>query len=381
MSFAVDHYATRTFMGLDVCHSIQEFNELINCSYMSPFPGLAQIIQARAKNDILSGKDQIINPSPLVAAVIKTPELVNVLLNAEVDANESPGFVHPGFNYRYRLLPSRTPLQAAIETGNMTVISQLLGSGADINALPGCTRGATCLQIAAINGHIGIARMLLDRGAITNAPRARVEGRTAIEGAAEMGRLDMIKLLLSHLKDSHDLQKYRVQFIRAIKHATREGHGVVANMLKSYVQWNEDDEDLYKRVDLRKRVVIDGMTQELSHFESSSVDWRESKDWHFMFDKDDSWYEREDEYNTSKYDSDDEPYDNWSKGKSRQEPAVDYEIPDNKHVDPESTSISLELTLRSRVDEMNIEPRLPVWVSALGDPNQFMGYGSENEER
>lgn len=62
----------------------------------------------------------------------------------------------------------RTPLQHAVELGNMEIFNLLLEHGADVNAPAADDGGVTALQIAAIQGYIGIARRLLDLGADVN---------------------------------------------------------------------------------------------------------------------------------------------------------------------------------------------------------------------
>ena len=88
---------------------------------------------------------------------------------------------------------SRTPLQLAVEIGNLEVIDYLLNNGAEVNAPPCIRGGATAHQFAAIKGNVGLTECLIqERGADTNAPACRFQGRTALEGAAEHARLDML---------------------------------------------------------------------------------------------------------------------------------------------------------------------------------------------
>ncbi|KAI3555176.1 hypothetical protein CABS01_05642 [Colletotrichum abscissum] len=141
----------------------------------------------------------------------------------------------------------RSPLQQAVEDGNLTKIDLLLAAGADINAPAADHAGATALQLAAITGRIGIAKMLIDMGADVDAPRAPESGRTALEGAAEHGRIDMIQLLLSEGAETGG--KGRLQYMRAIKFAERQGHLVAANMLKEYRGWTTDDDDLWSKLE------------------------------------------------------------------------------------------------------------------------------------
>ncbi|OCL09628.1 ankyrin, partial [Glonium stellatum] len=94
----------------------------------------------------------------------------------------------------------RTALQAACcnKRPDMDLVEFLIDKGAEINAPAGIKGGLTALQGAAIRGHLGIALKLLDAGADVNAEPADIDGRTALDGAAEHGRLDMVQLLLNH---------------------------------------------------------------------------------------------------------------------------------------------------------------------------------------
>ncbi|OTA86679.1 hypothetical protein M434DRAFT_81966, partial [Hypoxylon sp. CO27-5] len=224
--FAVN-YAVKDLISLGAYSSdLGQLKFIINDSNLRASE-LIKVVQACARlNPSLIRQTE--EGSLLLRAVTRRPALVKTLLDLGANANAEPDFKNPRTPFSHG---SRTPLQCAVEQGQTDAIRQLLEARADVNAPPGCTRGATCLQIAAINGHIGMARMLLTRGANVNAPRARFEGRTAIEGAAENGRLDMVKLLLLHLQDTGETRGHRIQFIRAIKFATLEGYYVIAKML------------------------------------------------------------------------------------------------------------------------------------------------------
>lgn len=153
-------------------------------------------------------------------------DVVNMVLAAGADVNGPP--LQRG---------GMAPLQQAANQGNMELVDLFLKAGADVNQDPASHTGATALQFAAIQGYIGVARKLLDAGASVQAPRAERYGRTALEGAAEHGRLDMLQLLLNEglLIDGNG----RIEYIRAIKLAQRNGHHAVAKFLKSFSYWTE----------------------------------------------------------------------------------------------------------------------------------------------
>lgn len=126
----------------------------------------------------------------------------------------------------------RTPLQHAVENGNMDLINLLLQHGARVDGPPARDGGATALQIAAIQGYIGIARRLIDLGASVNEPPATFNGRTTLQGAAEHGRIDMLQMLLNEgaLVVGDGEQHYQ----RAIQLGERQGHGAAVRLLRSF---------------------------------------------------------------------------------------------------------------------------------------------------
>ncbi|CAM1505162.1 Fc.00g107990.m01.CDS01 [Cosmosporella sp. VM-42] len=161
-------------------------------------------------------------------------EALLLLLKAGADVNE----------HDLRLGHSRSPLQLAVELGNLNIIDCLLKGGADVNLPPTFYGGGTALQLAAIKGHLGIAKHLLDLGAQVNAPGAHEHGRTALEGAAEHGRLDMLGLLLYYGALTTGIG--RLQYLRSVKLAAREGHYVVELLLRGLRDWSEEDCRLFK---------------------------------------------------------------------------------------------------------------------------------------
>lgn len=73
--------------------------------------------------------------------------------------------------------------------------------------------------------------MLLEAGADVNGPPAGKEGRTALEAAAENGRLDVLHLLLHN---DNDIEALEMRCKQAAKLAEREGHLVIARILREY---------------------------------------------------------------------------------------------------------------------------------------------------
>lgn len=145
----------------------------------------------------------------------------------------------------------RTPLQAAVEQGELEVIELLLSKGARINAPAALHRGVTTLQAASIKGYLGIARKLLELGADCNAPAAPYHGRTALEGAAEHGRIEMIHMLLNQGVKTEG--KESRQYYRAIKFAHKQCHYAAANLLRGHRGWTDEDHRRFKDQDLSEK--------------------------------------------------------------------------------------------------------------------------------
>ncbi|KAK6866354.1 hypothetical protein PG995_002882 [Apiospora arundinis] len=142
-----------------------------------------------------------------------------------------PGFLPRGVHF------GRTPLQLAVEKGSLKIIQLFLSNGASLNEPVAYRGGATALQFAAIKGYIPILKLLIERGAEVDAPPAKVEGVTALEGAAQHGRLDTVAFLLS--AGAADKGKDKHQLNRAIRYAQKEGHDVVEQLLRDFVETGE----------------------------------------------------------------------------------------------------------------------------------------------
>lgn len=135
-------------------------------------------------------------------------------------------------NYLGKGVRRRTPLQLAVQNGNMEIFNILRERGAKINGPPAEHGGTTALQIAAIQGFIGIARHLLDLGADLNEAPARYFGRTALQGAAEHGRIDMLQMLLE--AGTLIVGEGEEQYSKAVELAQLNGHNAAARLLRSF---------------------------------------------------------------------------------------------------------------------------------------------------
>lgn len=126
----------------------------------------------------------------------------------------------------------RTPLQHAVENGNMELVNMLLKRGARVDGAPAEDGGATALQIASLRGYIGIAQRMLDLGADVNEPPAKRNGRTALQGAAEYGRIDMLHMLLD--KGPLVVGDAERHYHKAVQLAEGNGHMAAAKILKHF---------------------------------------------------------------------------------------------------------------------------------------------------
>jgi ankyrin repeat protein len=152
--------------------------------------------------------------SPLLAAIdTENLSMVKFLVENGADINHS---------FRTGLV--RRPLQRAAEIGHFEIVQCLLERGAPVDCTP-CYSGGTPLQLTAIGGYVGIAELLLEHSADINHLPAEGKGRTAFEGAAEWGRVDMMSLLVLRGLD-FDLvvdKEGHTQYERAMDFAEKAG--------------------------------------------------------------------------------------------------------------------------------------------------------------
>lgn len=95
-------------------------------------------------------------------------------------------------------IPVFSPLQAAVEAEEFTMVRFFLSSGAHVDARPKKGYGYTALQIAALIKNERLVRVLLKQGADVNAPPGPLFGRTALQAAAQNSTdAELLKLLIN----------------------------------------------------------------------------------------------------------------------------------------------------------------------------------------
>jgi ankyrin repeat protein len=123
--------------------------------------------------------------TPLCLALLfNQTRVVELLLARHVDPNA------PLDSSRF----PATPLQYALEYGNLHAASILIAAGANVDAKgPG---GRTALHFAAVGRHLDMLQFLIEKGADLNARDA--EGASPLDDAVWRGSLDAVAILLAH---------------------------------------------------------------------------------------------------------------------------------------------------------------------------------------
>lgn len=120
----------------------------------------------------------------------------------------------------------RTWLHFAASSGDVNVLSLLLGSGLDVNAED--DTGTTPLDRAVLHGQEGVIRLLLQAGARI---RQTSEGHSGtIILAVNVGLLAIVELLLAYGADPQATYGSPPQ--NALSHALLRGHTEIANILR-----------------------------------------------------------------------------------------------------------------------------------------------------
>jgi ankyrin repeat protein len=127
--------------------------------------------------------------TPLYFAIqLNQTNVVELLLAGHADPNALVDRVNtasPG---------NMTPLQFAVQVGNLQIASRLIGAGAHIDSKGAA--GRTALHYAARSNHLDMIRFLIDRGADPNLRDK--EGASPLDDAVWSGSLDAAAILLAH---------------------------------------------------------------------------------------------------------------------------------------------------------------------------------------
>ncbi|HPQ39928.1 MAG TPA: ankyrin repeat domain-containing protein, partial [bacterium] len=90
-----------------------------------------------------------------------------------------------------------TPMETAIDSGNIETVRSLIDSGTDINSPSKHPSGFTPLHRAVIKGNVPIVELLLNHGADTEA-RDAVSGTTPLYWASGLDELQIVEKLIQH---------------------------------------------------------------------------------------------------------------------------------------------------------------------------------------
>jgi ankyrin repeat protein len=132
--------------------------------------------------------------------------------------------IHSGANVNALAGCSGTALQAACMTGHERVANLLLSMGADVNTQGGCYGNA--FQAACYAGQLEIANLLLEKGADVNAQGGQYGN--ALQAACYAGHLKIANLLLEKGADINIQGGY---YGNALQAACYAGHLKIANLL------------------------------------------------------------------------------------------------------------------------------------------------------
>jgi len=121
-----------------------------------------------------------------------------------------------------------TPLQEAVEAGDLSRVEDLVAAGADIEGRDRYPyMQYTPLIHAAQKGLVAVVRYLLDQGADINA-RSNSSGQSALHTAAESGHLDAVKVLIEYGANKHATCE---EGETPLHQASAHGHPAVAEYL------------------------------------------------------------------------------------------------------------------------------------------------------
>ena len=129
-----------------------------------------------------------------------------------------------------------TPVHAAVNAENASVLSLLIGYGADVEGQYGSINGGTLLNTAAQYGNLEVGQRLLHHGANINAQDS--EGNTPLIDAVSQGNVEFTQMLLERGADadaSNDDGNSAFQFV------ARDEDPEIVELLSKYRTKSESD--------------------------------------------------------------------------------------------------------------------------------------------
>lgn len=242
----------------------ENFALMLECGYQPDESTLLRAINVGSLEQIKfiygSGVGDLIvgSPSCHSASKLKVPFTMSILLQTAARQNRTDVIqwlltrnLVIGEWLEHWIL-KMSPLQYAVDNGNLELITMLLRHGISPNEEPK-VYGSTALQLAAKRGYIGIAKILISHEppADVNAHRSELQGLTALESAAAHGSLDMVQFLLCNGAKTEGTGQR--QYIRAIKPARSAQCIEIVKILMAHRKWTQQDDELLIKEDIYNR--------------------------------------------------------------------------------------------------------------------------------
>jgi ankyrin repeat protein len=122
-----------------------------------------------------------------------------------------------------------TPLQSAVQSGNITAAELLLANGANGNGTGGASTIVEApLSLAAVSGNKAMIELLLAKGADVNQADKRDNGKTPLFNAVEKGYKAAAEVLIAHKSEINARDSYGRT---PLHYAASSGYSAIAEML------------------------------------------------------------------------------------------------------------------------------------------------------
>ncbi|GAP92889.1 putative multiple ankyrin repeats single kh domain [Rosellinia necatrix] len=192
-------------------------------------------------------------------------EIVRLLLNEGA-----------GLNF---MCDSASALLVAVQGGNLDMIKLFLDQEANPNlskTIQNKHMLAAALEVSISRKDFTMTELLISRGADTNT-RAHQARYLPIEVAASTGSVDMVQLLLDSGVSLEG--RMRVFYVRAVFSARQAGFYAIADYLKEYGSWVENDQVLYEKLITPKSFTWEGYRFEMDGNNWDILDMKDEDDW------------------------------------------------------------------------------------------------------